>query len=48
MERSYFEVNWEVEEVVFVLMIFIYLLQKHLLSVLVRNIPYHDCGSCVS
>lgn len=43
--ESYLEIDWEVEEVVLVLVILVDLRQKHFLSILVRDILDHD--SCL-
>lgn len=42
MNEAYLKIDRQIEEVVFVLEVFIDLLEKHLLSIFVRDILDHD------
>ena len=44
---GYFEIYWEIEEIILFLMVLVDLLKKHLLSVLVWNVLYHYRGAAV-
>ena len=47
MRDNYLKIYWEIEEVIFVLVILIDLCKKHFLSVLVWDVLNHDGGATV-